>query len=158
MFDKMWEEAYINAPLGKRELEILEETQKEKMPKKFKMDMSTRNLVPWEWTREYNSIWTENPSSKQIESEIKKVIFNPPATIVLWKNGDKTIAKTCKGDLFDPEIGLMTCIFKHEVGIKQSRLKKLAQKYNTSAEQSELKQPTPKKNVKKITPKHIMEE
>lgn len=43
---------------------------------------------------------------------IKKVIFNRPATIVLWGDGTKTVVKKQKGDRWDPEKGLAMCIIK----------------------------------------------
>ena len=48
--------------------------------------------------------------------EIKKVIFNDPATIVLWKDGTKTIVKCQDGDVFDPEKGLAMAISKKALG------------------------------------------
>lgn len=38
-------------------------------------------------------------------SEIKRVIFNDPATVIIWKDGTKTVAKAVKGDKYDPEKG-----------------------------------------------------
>lgn len=44
---------------------------------------------------------------------IKKVIFNDPATIVLWSDGTKTVVKCDPEDKFDPEKGLaMACMKK----------------------------------------------
>lgn len=48
--------------------------------------------------------------------EIKKVIFNDPATIILWGNGDKTVVKCRLGDTFDPEKGLAMAISKYVLG------------------------------------------
>lgn len=44
--------------------------------------------------------------------KIKKVIFNPPATIVYWEDGSKTVVKCFKDDIFDKEKGLAMCICK----------------------------------------------
>ena len=44
--------------------------------------------------------------------EVKKVIFNDPATIVYWKDGTKTVVKCQKGDDFDPEKGLAMAFLK----------------------------------------------
>ena len=44
--------------------------------------------------------------------EIKKVIFNDPATIVYWKDGTKTVVKCQKGDVFDSEKGLAMAFLK----------------------------------------------
>lgn len=51
---------------------------------------------------------------------IKKVIFNDPATIVLWMDGTKTIVKCWEGEKFDPEKGLAMAIAKKAMGNKGS--------------------------------------
>lgn len=43
---------------------------------------------------------------------IKNVIFNPPATIVFWGDGSKTVVKCQHGEEFDPEKGLTMAFFK----------------------------------------------
>ena len=48
---------------------------------------------------------------------IKKVKFNPPATIVFWTDNTKTVVK-CKGEDYDPEKGLAMCICKRVLGDK----------------------------------------
>ena len=47
--------------------------------------------------------------------EIKDVIFNPPATIVFWEDGTKTVVKA-QGENFDPEKGLAMAITKKALG------------------------------------------
>ena len=49
---------------------------------------------------------------------IKNVIFNDPATIVIWSDGVKTIVKCVDGDDFDPEKGLAMAIVKRVFGNK----------------------------------------
>ena len=44
--------------------------------------------------------------------KIEKVIFNPPATIVQWKDGTKTVVKCQDGDEFDWEKGLAMAYVK----------------------------------------------
>ena len=44
--------------------------------------------------------------------KIKKVIFNDPATIVLWADGTKTVVKCGKDDVYDKEKGLALCFMK----------------------------------------------
>ena len=44
--------------------------------------------------------------------EIKKVIFNDPATIILWEDGTKTVVKAHDKDQFDKEKGLAMAIVK----------------------------------------------
>ena len=48
---------------------------------------------------------------------IKKVKFNPPATIVFWTDNTKTVVK-CGGEDYDPEKGLAMCICKKMLGNK----------------------------------------
>lgn len=43
---------------------------------------------------------------------IKNVIFAPPATIVYWSDGSKTVVKCSEKDVFDPEKGLAMAIAK----------------------------------------------
>lgn len=43
---------------------------------------------------------------------IKKVIYNNPATIVIWNDGSKTVVKCHDGDSYDPVIGLLLCIVR----------------------------------------------
>jgi hypothetical protein len=47
---------------------------------------------------------------------IKDVIFNPPATIVFWVDGTKTVVKTQYDEPFDPEKGLAMAIAKKALG------------------------------------------
>lgn len=48
--------------------------------------------------------------------EYKKIIFSGPCTIILWKDGTKTIAKTSGGEVFDPEKGVAICFMKKMIG------------------------------------------
>lgn len=50
--------------------------------------------------------------------DIKDVIFNPPATIVFWADGTKTVVKAQNGEPFDPEKGLAMAITKRIYGDK----------------------------------------
>ena len=47
---------------------------------------------------------------------IKKVIFNDPATIVLWDDGTKTVVKCSEGDTYSEWSGLAFCICKKLMG------------------------------------------
>ena len=51
---------------------------------------------------------------------VKKVIFNKPATIVIWKDGTKTVVKCQGDDKFDPEKGLALCFMKKACGNKSN--------------------------------------
>lgn len=48
--------------------------------------------------------------------EIKNVIFNYPATVVLWEDGTKTVVKCQEGDEYSKETGLALCIAKKALG------------------------------------------
>lgn len=52
--------------------------------------------------------------------DIKKVIFNPPATIILWDDGTKTVVKCQGDDKFDPEKGIAMAVAKKYFGNKGS--------------------------------------
>ena len=51
--------------------------------------------------------------------EIKNVIFNDPATIVIWADGTKTVVQCQEGDIYDPEKGLAMAISKKIMGNKR---------------------------------------
>ena len=55
---------------------------------------------------------------KPFKLEIKKVIFNDPATIVIWKDGSKTVVKCGENDIYDKEKGLAMAIAKKAFGNK----------------------------------------
>ena len=55
---------------------------------------------------------------KIMRNSIKKIIFNDPATIIIWGNGDKTIVKCGEGEFYDPEKGMAMAIAKHFLGDK----------------------------------------
>lgn len=48
--------------------------------------------------------------------KIKRVLFNNPATIVFWADGDKTVVKCQNGEPYDPEKGLAMAISKKALG------------------------------------------
>lgn len=65
--------------------------------------------------------WTNyNPFIKWkypvVNIEITNVIYNDPATIVFWSDGDRTVVKCQDGDVYDPEKGLAMAICKKTFG------------------------------------------
>lgn len=48
--------------------------------------------------------------------EIRKVIFNDPATIVFWRDGSKTVVKCREGEAFDKWTGLSMALAKRVYG------------------------------------------
>ena len=48
--------------------------------------------------------------------EIKKVIFNDPATIIIWADGTKTVVKCAEGDIYTKWAGFAFCVCKKIMG------------------------------------------
>ena len=46
-------------------------------------------------------------------NRIDRIISQPPATIIFWGNGDKTVVKTEPDDEYDLEKGILYGILKH---------------------------------------------
>lgn len=59
---------------------------------------------------------------------IRKVIFNDPATVVLWSDGTKTVVKCGPEDTFDMEKGLAMAIVKKMAG-NDNRFHKVFKQY-----------------------------
>ena len=64
--------------------------------------------------------FTHSIRKETYKPEIKKVHFNAPVTVVIWKDGTKTIVRCQDGDEFDPEKGLAMAIAKKVLGNKGS--------------------------------------
>lgn len=75
-----------------------------------------------------------NPVLKTLRyiPRIKNVIFNPPATIIFWEDGTKTVVKCSEYDDFDPEKGMAMAIAKKAIGEGSNyypEIKKWTKKY-----------------------------
>ena len=55
-----------------------------------------------------------------IDMTPKDVIFAPPATIVYWQDGTKTVVKCSEEDEFSEEMGFVLCFMKKMFGNKGS--------------------------------------
>lgn len=92
-------------------------------------------------TSDYLSYWhyrTETKSRYSAFDNIQKVIFNPPATIILWKNGSKTVVKCSEKDEFDPEKGFAMCLLKEMFGEKYYKdMQKIIEEKSKFCEQKE---------------------
>lgn len=53
-------------------------------------------------------------------TNIKKVIFNDPATIIFWKDGSKTVVKCGPDEKYDPEKGMAMAIAKRVYGTSET--------------------------------------
>ena len=78
-----------------------------------------RNEMPVERKSTSSRVYYAATTAKSVSvPDIKKVIFNYPATIVLWSDGSKTVVKCQDGDIYDPEKGLAMAISKKALGNK----------------------------------------
>ena len=78
-----------------------------------------RNEMTVERRSTSSCVYYASTTAKSVsEPSIKKVIFNYPATIVLWSDGSKTVVKCQDGDIYDPEKGLAMAISKKALGNK----------------------------------------
>ena len=62
------------------------------------------------------SIHFSDNDVKSIKDYVKKVYFNQPYTIVIWRDGTKTIVKCAKGCKYNKYTGLTTCFLKKFMG------------------------------------------
>ena len=71
----------------------------------------------------------------------KRVIFNPPATIILWKDKTKTVVKCGPNDVYDPEKGLAMCLLKKLCGndgiMFHRTIRKMMESYEPPVEETE---------------------
>ena len=74
--------------------------------------------------------------NETVVNEVEKVIFNPPATIVLFKDGTKVVVKTTKEDIFQPEIGFAMAMMKKIFG-SRGRYKKWINSWRSEAQVQE---------------------
>lgn len=107
--------------------------QKHYEPKEDKPLMTFRTA--WEanehLAKKYNKPVKYNEIPKA-RLEIKDVIFNPPATIIMWNDSTKTVVKTQNGEAYDPEKGLAMAYLKKALGNKGNyfnQVKKWTQPY-----------------------------
>lgn len=58
------------------------------------------------------------PTAAQVFGKLKarRVVFNPPATVVLWEDGTKTVVKCDKDDEYNVMTGIALCYMKKALG------------------------------------------
>ena len=64
------------------------------------------------------------PRPVRAEFTAKRVIFNPPATIVLWEDDTKTVVKCDDPDTYNPMLGVALCYMKKSLGNKSGEFNK----------------------------------
>lgn len=100
----------------------------------------------------YSSKKTDYTKYSYNTNKIKDVIFNPPATIVLWNDGTKTVVKAGERDIYDPEKGLAMAIAKKFFGNEgnyYNNIRKFVKPYEKKRAEEAAK--LAKKNSKKDT-------
>lgn len=66
---------------------------------------------------------TPRPSNYGLaRNDINKVIFNDPATIIIWKDGTKTVVKAAPGETYNKWAGMALCISKKLYGDRFHRI------------------------------------
>lgn len=83
------------------------------------------DLMKKEDERVSNMFYNKFGSPIMQRPEIKKVHFNPPATVVLWTDGTKTVVKCQHDEQYDPEKGLAMAIAKKTFGNKGNYFDKI---------------------------------
>ena len=78
------------------------------------------------WRIRYGGLNASKKSTSATNTAaIKDVIFAPPATIVYWSDGSKTVVKCSEKDVFDPEKGLAMAVAKRCGGNNGSYYKEI---------------------------------
>lgn len=87
----------------------------------------------------YSRFGTPKPTFIASKLVIKDVIFNPPATIVFWNDGTKTVVKA-KDEVFDWEKGLAMAISKKYLASNEGRYYNVFRKYEKAGIDAEYKE------------------
>ena len=75
---------------------------------------------------------------------IKKVIYQPPKTIVKWLDGTYTMVRCMDGDPYDPELGFLYCVAKKIIGDND------AEKFHREMKKWCWNQDSPQANLKEL--------
>ena len=86
---------------------------------KRKYDLEVKNYIrAYELDLSLYPYFKPNTTNTTKLPKIKDVIFNEPATIILWADGTKTVVKCQEGEGYDPEKGMAMAISKKALGNK----------------------------------------
>lgn len=125
---------------------VFEESGLTFVPDRFEIETNgidqTLMLKVYDW-RYGGNFETQN----RIIPDIKKVIFNGPATIVFWDDNTKTVVKCSDGDIYDKRVAILYAIGKKMYG-NNSQLNKFFDKYIPKEEEKPKKKPV-RKTTKK---------
>lgn len=92
---------------------------------------------PSEYMMVVGRIFADMMEMSMIGMTIKKVIFNPPATIVFWTDGTKTVVKA-NDEPFDWEKGIAMAYVKKSYGNNKGRYYNLFRRFKEEGERAQL--------------------
>ena len=82
------------------------------------------DIIMMEWSDWKNEIvktlFGDNKDNNSEELDFEDIIINPPATIVKWADGTKTVVKCQNNEEYDAEKGIALCFMKKMCGNKSS--------------------------------------
>lgn len=93
---------------------VIDGTEVSIKPTLLSIEKSWENMIP---TIKLEGYVISNHTTSEL---IKQVIFNNPATIVIWNDGTKTVVKCQEGDIYSKELGLAMAISKKFLGNKSN--------------------------------------
>lgn len=85
-----------------------------------------RNVGDWPLLRAEGRVCSCETRPQRLR--YRKVIYNKPATIVLWEDGSKTVVKCDGKDEYNPVTGLALCFMKKSLGNNSRNLNDILHK------------------------------
>lgn len=83
-------------------------------------------VTKYSYKDESKVAFTTSPCKERyLIPSIVKVIYNPPATIILWGDKTKTVVKCWETDIYDPEKGFAMAVIKKLCGNDSALFHKL---------------------------------
>lgn len=73
-------------------------------------------------TNGYGNVVYSYKNEKPVK--IKEIIYNPPATIVMWDDGTKTIVKVTKDEIYNPIFGVLMAYYQKQSGMTKTQIGK----------------------------------
>lgn len=101
----------------------------------------------------FRKLFNIKPRESTLPS-IKNVYFNPPATVVLWNDGTKTVVKCQDGDSYSKQTGLALCMAKKAMG-NSSKFNDIFKKWIPEEKKEEPEKPEQKVEKKCYTCKYF---
>ena len=112
--------------------------------------MNTLEMLTDEIFKIIDDIVYEDNVKEAVYDYPSKVIFNPPATIVIFNDGTKIISKCDKEDKFSKETGFLMCMLKRNYGnaMVHKMLEKFVYSKERGVKEDVKRTPKSKKNFK----------